>query len=85
MTVADIRAFNRVSAVSNSITPLFENVTLQNQLGNTGRNVLCADGIGNFDFRVIKNIQTTENHRIPLRGEFCNVTNSRNFGSPDRG
>lgn len=83
MNVAELRASNRSAAVANSFTTLFENVTLQNQLGNAGRNILRADGIGNLDFGLIKNTMITENHRIQLRGEFYNVTNSRNFGIPE--
>jgi hypothetical protein len=32
---------------------------------------------------VIKNTLITERHRIQIRGEFYNVTNSRNFGIPE--
>ena len=39
------------------------NVNLQDQLGNAGRNILRADGIGNVDFGVIKNVQMTEDVR----------------------
>ncbi|MBC8164598.1 MAG: TonB-dependent receptor [Bryobacteraceae bacterium] len=83
LTVDEIRAYNRTSAVANSITPLFSNVTVQNPLGNAGRNILRADGIANFDFGVIKNTQITERHRIQLRGEVYNLTNTRNFGIPE--
>ncbi|MBC7925511.1 MAG: TonB-dependent receptor, partial [Bryobacteraceae bacterium] len=83
LTVGELRSYNRTSAVSNSITPLFSNVTVQNPLGNAGRNILRADGIGNVDFGVIKNTQITERHRIQLRGEFYNLTNTRNFGIPE--
>ena len=71
------------TAVANSFTPLFQNVTLQNQLGDAGRNILRGDGIGNLDFGVIKNTAITENHRIQFRGEFYNLTNTRNFGIPE--
>lgn len=83
LTVSELRAYNRAAVVNNSVTSLFENVTLANQLGNAGRNILRADGIGNLDFGIIKNTAITENHRIQLRGEFYNLTNSRNFGIPE--
>lgn len=83
MTVSEMRAFNRAAAVNNSITSLFGNVTLQNQLGDAGRNILRADGIGNVDFGIIKNVQMTEDVRFQFRGEFYNLTNSRNFGIPE--
>jgi hypothetical protein len=82
-TVAEIRAFNFPAAVANSVTPLFANVTLQNQLGDAGRNILRGDGIGNVDFGIIKNVQVGEDFRIQFRGEFYNLTNSRNFGIPE--
>ncbi|HYO81958.1 MAG TPA: TonB-dependent receptor [Bryobacteraceae bacterium] len=83
MNVTEMRAYNRNAAVNGSVTSLFENVTLQNPLGNAGRNILRADGIGNLDFGLIKNTAITETHRIQLRAEFYNVTNTRNFGIPE--
>jgi hypothetical protein len=83
MNLAEIRAYNRPATVADSITPLFASVTLQNQLGDAGRNILRADGIGNVDFGVIKNVQMTEDLRFQVRGEFYNLTNSRNFGIPE--
>jgi hypothetical protein len=82
MNVTQLRQYNR-PAVNNSVTSLFENVTVQNQLGNAGRSILRADGIGNLDFGIIKNTQIVEGHRLQLRGEFYNVTNTRNFGIPE--
>ena len=83
MTVTEMRQYNRTQAVNSSFTTLFDNVTLQNPLGNAGRNILRADGIGNLDFGIIKNTAITENHRIQIRGEFYNLTNTRNFGIPE--
>jgi hypothetical protein len=82
MSVAELRQHNRPLA-NNSATNLFENVTVQNPLGNAGRNVLRGDGIGNLDFGIIKNTTVREGHRIQLRGEFYNLTNTRNFGIPE--
>jgi hypothetical protein len=35
------------------------------------------------DFSTLKNFTITENHRIQFRGEFFNLLNRPNFGSPD--
>ncbi|HEV7860002.1 MAG TPA: carboxypeptidase regulatory-like domain-containing protein [Pyrinomonadaceae bacterium] len=51
--------------------------------GNAGRNILRADGIGNVDFGLLKNIRTTETQTLQLRADFFNATNTRNFGIPD--
>jgi hypothetical protein len=83
MNVTELRAFNRAAPVDNSITTLFTNVNLQSQLGNAGRNILRADGIGNLDFGLIKNTAITETHRMQIRAEFYNLTNTRNFGIPE--
>lgn len=84
LTVEELRAYNIAAPPgATSVTPLFTNVTVQNPLGNAGRNILRADGIGNVDFGIIKNTLITENHRIQIRGEVYNLTNTRNFGIPE--
>jgi hypothetical protein len=57
--------------------------TVAQCLGNVGRNALRADGIANVDFGIFKNTNLTERHRIQLRAEMYNATNSRNFGIPE--
>jgi hypothetical protein len=52
-------------------------------LGNAGRNILRADGIGNLDFSAFKRIATRERHNIEFRAEFYNLTNTRSFGIPE--
>lgn len=52
------------------------------RLGNAGRNILRADGIGNLDFGIIKNTRIAENVRLQLRADMFNATNTRNFGIP---
>lgn len=52
-------------------------------LGNLGRNVLRADGIGNVDFGIFKNTNIREADRVQFRAEFYNATNTRNFGIPE--
>lgn len=83
MTVAEIYAFNTPQAVANSRNSLFTNVTADSPLGNAGRNILRADGIGNLDFAAFKNTKVAENHTIQFRAEFFDLTNTRNFGIPE--
>jgi hypothetical protein len=52
-------------------------------LGNAGRNLIRADGIGNYDFGVLKIINITERHALQIRADFFNLTNTRNFGIPE--
>lgn len=52
-------------------------------LGDAGRNIIRADGIGNLDFSVSKLIKMTESQTLQIRGDFYNLTNTRNFGIPE--
>ncbi|MBI4908526.1 MAG: carboxypeptidase regulatory-like domain-containing protein [Acidobacteria bacterium] len=52
-------------------------------LGNIGRNTLRADGIGNYDFGILKKFSVSESNTLQLRADFFNVTNTRNFGIPE--
>ena len=62
---------------------LFSRVTAASPLGNLGRNVLRADGLGNLDLGVFKNTRIAEGRTLQVRSEFYNATNTRNFGVPD--
>jgi hypothetical protein len=62
---------------------LFQRITAAQRVGNAGRNILRADGINNVDFGIFKNTRISENHRIQLRAELNNATNTRDFGIPD--
>ena len=53
------------------------------RVGNVGRNTLRADGIGNLDVAFIKNTRIGDTHRLQLRIEMFNATNTRNFGIPE--
>jgi hypothetical protein len=53
------------------------------RVGDAGRNILRADGIGNVDLSVAKNTRIVEGHNIQLRVDFFNMTNTRNFGIPN--
>jgi hypothetical protein len=52
-------------------------------LGGVGRNTLRADGIGQYDFGVLKNIKFTERETLQFRADVFNLTNTRNFGIPE--
>lgn len=75
MSVNQIRAAGGAS--------LFSAVTAAQRIGNSGRNILRADGIKLVDFGVIKNTRITENVRIQLRADMFNVFNLRNYGIPN--
>ena len=83
MNIADIYSYSLPAAVLGSRNSLFSNVTAQSPLGNAGRNILRADGIGNFDFAAFKNTRLAEGHNLQFRAEFFNLTNTRNFGIPE--
>jgi hypothetical protein len=53
------------------------------RVGNTPRNVLRADGIGNVDLALTKNTRFLNGQNIQIRLEMFNATNTRNFGIPE--
>jgi hypothetical protein len=53
------------------------------RVGSAGRNILRADGINNIDFGILKTTTLGENHKIQLRADFYNLTNTRDFGIPN--
>ncbi len=63
--------------------PLWRQVTAAAPWGNSGRNILRADGIGNVGLGLMKNTSITEKVRLQLRCDMFNMTNTRNFGTPD--
>jgi hypothetical protein len=62
---------------------LFSRVSAAAPLGNLGRNVLRADGIGNLDLGLFKNTRIAEGRTLQFRSEFYNASNTRNFCIPD--
>jgi hypothetical protein len=52
------------------------------RVGSAGRNILRADGINNMDFGIVKNTNIGETQRLQIRADFFNVTNTRDFGTP---
>jgi len=63
---------------------LFSTITAVQRIGNLGRNVLRADGIGNVDLSVSKSTRLfAKGHRLQFRADFFNLTNTRNYGIPE--
>jgi hypothetical protein len=73
------------ATVTNFAPGLFGLPTATSPLGNAGRNILRADGIGNVDLAVMKSFRMPylDGHSLNFRGDFFNLTNSRNFGIPE--
>jgi len=53
------------------------------QWGNSGRGVVTAPGIKNWDVSLFKDFQIKESLRLQFRTEFFNTFNNVNFGFPD--
>ena len=56
-----------------------------NLRGNSGRNIMSAPGIADFDFSLYKNIpvkRISENFNVQFRAEFFNVLNRADFAPP---
>ncbi len=64
-------------------TPFFRQLATGERTGNIGRNTLRADGIANLDFSLMKNTRIIEGQILQFRAEFYNLTNTRNFGTPN--
>lgn len=64
---------------------LFTAPTAAAPLGNSGRNILRSDGINNVDLAIMKSIKLgyAENHNLSFRGDFYNISNTRDFGIPE--
>ncbi|HEV2274104.1 MAG TPA: carboxypeptidase-like regulatory domain-containing protein [Acidobacteriaceae bacterium] len=50
--------------------------------GNSGRNILTADGTVDFDFGLYRRVQTTESTQLELRAELYNSMNHPDFTAP---
>lgn len=51
--------------------------------GNSGRNIIEAPGLRNWDFGLHREIPIREDFRLQFRAEFFNFTNTPAFGRPD--
>ena len=74
-----------VFALNNSDPAWTSLPTATAPLGNAGRNIPRSDGIGNVDLAVMKTFKMpySEGHTMNFRGDFFNLTNSRNLGIPE--
>ena len=54
----------------------------QYMYGNSGANIVEAQGINAWDVSVAKQFQVAEGHRLELRGEFFNAFNKTHFRKP---
>jgi hypothetical protein len=62
---------------------LFRAATVQEPVGNLGRNVLRANGINRLDLGLVKNTRISESHRFQIFANFFNATNTRDWGIPN--
>ncbi len=53
------------------------------RFGNSGRDILDAPGLNNWDFALLKNFQLGERFKLQFRAEFFNLSNQAHFGSPN--
>ncbi|MGH9467802.1 MAG: carboxypeptidase regulatory-like domain-containing protein, partial [Terriglobales bacterium] len=52
-------------------------------MGDVGRSVINGPGMDNWDIQISKDIATTENTHMELRGELFNAFNHAQFANPD--
>ncbi len=79
MSISQIRTAGGAAGAAS----LFRAVTAAERVGNSGRNILRADGIKLIDFGIIKNTRITETVRVQFRADMFNATNWRNYGIPN--
>jgi len=58
-------------------------VTVASPVGNSGRNILRADGINRIDFGLLKNTRIREGHIFQIHANFFNAANSRDWSIPE--
>jgi Carboxypeptidase regulatory-like domain len=82
-TNLDLSKMNLIEIRAAGGAGLFRVLQTGERTGNVGRNTLRGDGIANVDFGIFKNTKVMEGHNIQFRAEFFNLTNTRNFGTPN--
>ncbi|HMX29942.1 MAG TPA: hypothetical protein PKC13_30430, partial [Blastocatellia bacterium] len=82
-TTLDLSRMNLIEIRAAGGASLFPALTAGQRTGNVGRNTLRADGIANLDFGIIKNTKVREGHQLQFRADLYNLTNTRNFGTPN--
>lgn len=83
MNIIDLWNATKAARDANQPNPFFATLTAGQRTGNIGRNTLRADGIANLDFGIIKNTKVREGQQLQFRGDIYNLTNTRNFGTPN--
>ncbi len=82
-TTLDLSSMNLIEIRAAGGASLFSALTAGQRTGNIGRNTIRGDGIANIDFGIFKNTKIFEGHNLQFRAEFFNLTNTRNFGTPN--
>jgi hypothetical protein len=52
--------------------------------GNVGRNTVYGPGLQTMDLGVVREFSIAEKARFEMRGEFFNLFNHTNYGTPNR-
>jgi hypothetical protein len=73
LSIAFVIAFGSVPATAQTATGSI-----------SGRDILIAPALVNFDCALVKNIAITEKLRLLMRGEAFNLLNRAQFGLPNR-
>ena len=82
-TTLDLSSMNLIEIRAAGGASLFSALAAGQRTGNIGRNTIRGDGIQNLDFGIFKNTKIFESHNLQFRAEFFNLTNTRNFGTPN--
>ncbi len=82
-TTLDLSTMNLIDIRAAGGASLFRALQAGQRTGNIGRNTIRGDGIANVDFGIFKNTRIFEGHNLQFRAEFFNLTNTRNFGTPN--
>lgn len=82
-TTLDLSSMNLIEIRAAGGASLFSALAAGQRTGNIGRNTIRGDGIANMDFGIFKNTKVFEGHNLQFRAEFFNLTNTRNFGTPN--
>ncbi len=82
-TNLDVSSMSVIDLLRAGGASLFRPITAAERVGNAGRNILRADGIGEVGFGLLKSFRIAESHKFQVRADAFNVTNTRNFGIPE--
>jgi Carboxypeptidase regulatory-like domain len=82
-TTQNVSGLNIIELLAAGGRTLFQPITAAQRVGNAGRNILRADGIGDLGLGFLKNIRVREGNQLQFRADMFNATNTRNFGIPE--